>query len=48
MLAQAKARIEQEWDLVSMVGCIKTHQMAARKLGELSISTQELAMQCSL
>jgi hypothetical protein len=29
----AKARIRREWDLVSRIGRIKTHRMAARSLG---------------
>jgi hypothetical protein len=47
MLAPAKARIRREWDLVSLIGCIKTHRMAARKLGVLSISARALAVQCA-
>ncbi len=45
MLAQAKAHIRREWDLDSLIGCIKTHHMAARLLGALSISACALAMQ---
>jgi hypothetical protein len=47
MLAPANARIRREWDLVSWIGHIKTHRMAARKLGVLSISVCALAMQCA-
>ena len=45
MLAPAKARIGRGWDLVSRIGNITTHRMAARKLGALSISARALAMQ---
>ncbi len=44
MLAQAKPRIGLGWDLVSRIGCSETHQMAARKLGALSISASALAL----
>ncbi len=47
MLAPAKAQIRLEWDLVSLIGPIKTHRTAARKLKALSISTLVLAMQCA-
>jgi hypothetical protein len=44
MLAQAKPRIGRGWDLVSQIGCIKAHRMAAKKLGALSISVRALAL----
>ena len=47
MLAPAKPHIRRGWDLVSRIGRIKTHRMAARKLGALSISARALAMQCA-
>ncbi len=47
MLAPANARIRREWDLISRIGRIRTHQMAARKVGGLSISAHALAMQCA-
>jgi hypothetical protein len=47
MLAPAKARIRRDWDLVSLIGRIKTHGMTARKLGLISISARVLAMHCA-
>jgi hypothetical protein len=44
MLAPAKPHIRRGWDLVSRIGCSKSHQMAVRKLGALSISASALAL----
>jgi hypothetical protein len=44
MLAQAKPHIRRGWDLVSRIGCSKTHRMAVRKLAALSISASALAL----
>jgi hypothetical protein len=44
MLALAKPRIKQGWDLVSLISLSETHQTAARNTGVLPVSARALTL----